>query len=192
MGVVYAIILYSAAQILSTVFGSLADIHSASGSFGIKVTSGIWRVLEIICTIGALGGFAWFFLNLTKFIDLQANATDTATVSRIRLGYIISIAGVVLGLIPSLGWILALICSVLSIVVLITAYDEYGKSTAIGANARRGANYLKYSIIISLIGVLLSHIPLVGWILSLICGIIAIILLFMGWTGIANGAPETK
>lgn len=177
MNIIWSIIIYMVAGILAGAFGSLGSVNSTSNA------------LKWVFLIVEIGGFVWYFMNLTKFITLQKNDADAAAVSGVRLAYIISIVGVVLAFIPAVGWIFNLICSIVSLILLIINFGKLSNSTVLPQGAKAGASLLKVSVIVSLVGAVLGIIPAVGWIFNLLCGIAALVLLFMGWSKVAVNAP---
>lgn len=177
MNIIYSIIIYAVAGILAGVFGAFGTLNSTANAL-----KWVFFIIEI-------GGFVWYFMNLTKFITLQKNDADSAAVSGVRLAYIISIVGVLLSMIPAVGWIFGLICSIVSLVLLIINFGKLSNSTILPQGAKEGANLLKVSVIVSLVGAVLGIIPAVGWIFALLCGIVSIVLLFMGWSKVAANAP---
>lgn len=190
MGVIYAIIIYAVAGFIATVLSTLSSISSAANAFGgadmpdtgLGVASWIFLIIE-------LGGFVWFFMNLSKFIGLQQNDADRNAVTMVRNAYIVQVAGVILAFLPAIGWLLALVCSLVSLIMLIIGFGNMAKSEFMNAVGKSGASLLKIGVIISLIGVVLALIPLIGDFLALICSLVYIVLLFMGWTKVSNGYP---
>lgn len=186
--IVYSLIVYMAAGLLAGIFDSIASLHKLSGALG-GSSNGIWGVLAILMSIASIGGFVWFFVNVNKFIPLQKDASDAAAITGVRNAYIVSIAGIILAFIPAVGWIFSLICGLVSAIMLIMNYGKFSNSPVMNAVGKTGASNLKVAAILSLVGSILAIIPAVGWIFALICGIISIVFIFLGWTKVSNGCP---
>lgn len=185
MGIVYALIIMMASTILSTIFAAIAVIGGIFGSS----SAGSFVALTVICVLALIGGFIWFFVNLTKFIDMQQNTEDRTAVSNIRTAYIIMIVGNLLMLIPIAGIFINLICAIVGYILLLIAYGNFSNSKFMNANGCAGASLLKTATIINIICSILMIIPFIN-ILAMIGLIVALVLVFIGWTKVADGIDE--
>ena len=183
MGIIWSLVLMLAGTILAGIMSVLAVAGGLLGSGG---AFGAFGVMAIIFVLAALGGYIWFFINLSQFIPQQKTPEDRSAISNVRTAYIISLVGTILGLIPVAGIFLALICGLISSILLIIAYGNFSNSQAMNGTGRSGASLLKTAAIISLVCSILSIIPILN-ILAIIGQIVALILIFMGWSKVSNG-----
>lgn len=190
MGIIYAIIIFYVAPILAGLFDFIDTIGKVASAVGAKSNTGGAGALYWIFTIAGWAAFVWFFMNLTKFIGLQKSNEDAQNVTKIRNAYIIIFVAGILGLIPVVGWILALVAVVVGYVMLITGFGGLSKSKVLPDGAKNGASSLKICFILFIIAAVLGLIPFAGFILKSILGLIAVVLLFLGWSKIAGNAPR--
>lgn len=189
MGIVWSLVLMMVASFLM-VFTTLGSIFGAI--FGSAGAFGSFAFFTVLFLLLMLGGFVWFFVNLSKFITLQRDERDRASVSNIRTAYIIFIVGALVTFIPVVGWIAGIICQLVAYIMLIMAFGSFSTSVVMNDNGRSGASLLKVYAILSLICSILMIIPIVN-ILALIGLIVGVVLLFIGWTRIAGGInPELE
>lgn len=171
----------SAASAVSKVskFAKSGDASALSGGFMDDVAPIIIAVLEIV--------FVWMIIsNLGKWRDL-VDANDAGYVSRIRTAFIITIAAVIVGLlpIPVAGAIISGIMAIIAFIMQMTAYSTLKNSKTLPAVAADGMGKLFTYTILALIGTLLSLIPLLG-IVGLIINVIAFIFMIVGWAKVGN------
>lgn len=182
------------ANILQLVCGVLAGFYSlvAVASFVADSASGVASggLMSLIFDFGAIGGFIWYFVKVIKFSQIQGDDQDTAAIDKLKIAILISLVAAVLALIPGLGWLFDLIGGIASAIMALLAFSDYSRSKTLPKKGVEGAGYLKIYAIIALVGVALSIIPVIGTILSLICSIVAIIFMFMGWSKVASSCPQ--
>lgn len=187
MGIVYSLIIMMVASILTAFTAAATAVTAIFGSS----SAGGFVVLTVIFLLAMVGGFVWFFLNLSKFITLQRSDSDRTAISNVRTAYILFIAGTLLGLIPVAGIFINLICQIVAYVLLIIAYGNFANSPFMNEEGRSGASLLKTAAIINVICSVLMIIPFIN-ILAMIGSIVALVLLFLGWTKVSNGYKEEE
>ena len=186
MGIIWGLVVMMACEIITSI---TAIITAAGALVGSGETAVGFGALTIIFFLGVIAGFVWFFINLSKFIPMQKNDTDRAAISNVRLAYIIFIVGAVLAFIPVAGWIICLICDIAAYIILLLGFNSYSTSKALNETGRQGANLLKIYAILVLICAILAIIPFVN-IIAIIGEIVALVLLFMGWSKVSVGIDE--
>lgn len=186
MGVIWALVLMMAGSILMSISAMVAVAGALFGSSG---AAGGFGFLTIVCLLAMIGGFVWFFINLSKFITIQQTDADRSAISNVRTSYIIFIVGAILNFIPIIGWIVNLICALVANILLIIAFNNFSNSQFMNPTGRSGASLLKVQAIITLICAILMIIPVVN-ILAIIGEIVALVLLFVGWSKVSNGHGE--
>lgn len=188
MAIMYAIIAQMVLGLLAGIFEALGAAQAAK-SFFYQSSGNAYKVISVICKVGALGAWVWYFLNISKFMLMQVNQPDKDAIGQVRLAIIINVAGAICAFIPAIGWVIALIAGIVAAILTIMGFAAFQKSDAMQPVGKQGAGQLKIYAILGLVAAVLAIIPLVGWILSLICSIAAIVLLFMGWNNVSKGAP---
>ena len=186
MGVIWALVLMMVGSILMSISAMVAVAGALFGSSG---AAGGFGFLTIVCLLAMIGGFVWFFINLSKFITIQQTDADRSAISNVRTSYIIFIVGAILNFIPVVGWIVNLICALVANILLIIAFNNFSNSQFMNPTGRSGASLLKVQAIITLICAILMIIPVVN-ILAIIGEIVALVLLFVGWSKVSNGHGE--
>lgn len=185
--IIYANILQLACGLIAGILSVVATASFLGGSSSGAATSG---ALAIVFSLGTLAGFIWYFVKIIQFVNMQATEQDKAAINQVKISIIINIVASLLALIPAIGWIFALIGGLIASIMLILAFSQYGRSTALPAQGVAGAGQLKIYAIVALVGAILTIIPVIGGILSLICSIVAIVFMFMGWSKIATACPN--
>lgn len=171
----------SAASTVSKVskFAKGGDASALSGGFMDDVAPIIIAILELV--------FIWMIIsNLGKWRDL-VDANDAGYVSRIRTAFLITIAAVVIGMlpIPVAGAIIAGIMAIIAFIMQMTAYSTLKNSKTLPAAAANGMGKLFTYTILAMIGTLLGLIPLLGFV-GLIINVIAFIFMIIGWAKVGN------
>ena len=175
MGMVYALILFVAGSLLYDFFNLAFFLNLA------------W-LIRLVFLLAAVGGVVWFFLCLSKFIDIQSSDEDKKAVTTMRTAYIIMAVGMILHIIPLIGWIFNLICAIVAYILLILAFGKYSTSTTLTDVAQAGVKMLKVYAIVGLVCAILLIIPIVD-IVAWIGFIVAYVCLFLGWIKVSTGGP---
>lgn len=145
-------------------------------------------VLYYVFIVVGLAANVWVIINLNKFKGIQNNESDKSAINLVFIANILSLAGSFFGLIPVVGWILSLLLGIAAAITLLLGYSKFAKSTYMNATGLSGASLLKVSAIISLCAAVIAIIPVIGTIIALLAAIAVIILTFIGWTKVSNGA----
>lgn len=171
-------------NIAAVIFGWLASANDAAGLFSMQAPSwGFWDFLELAANIGAIYGFWVFFANLKPWKAL-ANENDAKPIGSIYTATMLQIVAIVIGFIPLIGFF-GIILNIVAWILLLMAYNNLKVSTTFPATAKDGANKLFLAMIISLVGAILSIIPLIG-IIGDILAIAAFFMNLQGWSLIAK------
>lgn len=135
--------------------------------------------------IGALVGLVLYILGL----GVMKNSLDAAGVQgcdKLKIAVILSLVSIVVDWIPLFGWL----ATVLLIIAFAFEYMGYGllkTSSSLGTGGQNGAGKLQISMIVLLIGAVLGFIPIIGSIFEGIAGLVALLLIFIGWSNILLG-----
>lgn len=190
MGVVWSTLIWMVSSLLFALCSSVG----IAGSF-LFSGAGVFLVLAVLFFLGILAGFIWFLVSLSKFSNLQQCAADTATMKNVLTAELILIGANIVSIILSvmiftafIGVIISFIANIAIYAWLLTLYGSYSRSEVVGQSARDGASLLKTGCILALVAAVLNVIPFMGFI-SVLCNIAYIVLFFIGWTKISNGAP---
>lgn len=169
------------------VLGGAAEIASG-GEIGGGALGGAAALLIII----ALASVAISVITLMAYARLQKDfgetTVDGSAFGKLKIAAIIAIIGSVVGLIPVAGTIIALVCSIATFILYLIAFSALKNSTTFPGAAGAGTVFTAY--ILSLIGAVLSIIPIIN-IVGAILTLIGLIMLIVGWAKIKNAPlPE--
>lgn len=140
---------------------------------------------SIMTGLAALVGLVFYLLGL----DVMKKSLDDTGVmgcSKLKIAIFLSMASVVLDWIPLMG----LFASVILIIAFVMEFIGYGllqKSASLGTEGQQGAGKLRISMIVLLVGTVFGLIPGVGGVFEGIAALIALVLVFLGWSGIILG-----
>lgn len=187
--ILWAIAAEIIAAFLATIFSALT---TGAALMGNAEGTGTFGVLAIIFVLAELAAFIIYFLKLNKFITLQTNKPDADAISMVRNSVIVSVAAIICGCIPVIGWVIALLLGIAAAVMMIIGFNSFSKSTALPAMGLNGASQLKIYAILVLVASIIIIIPAVGAILSGICSLIGLVFLFLGWSNVSKGCPAPR
>lgn len=185
-----AVLIYTLAGILSSLFGFFSDITGAASTISSMMggesgsSFGLWDILAIVATLAIIYGYWTFIQSLGRFHDL-VNPADAPQIKTLRTTTILMIVAAVLSVIPVIkiaGGIIYLIAWIM----LIVAYSKLKNSSTFPELARKGTSRLFLAMILEVIGWVLGFIPLIGSIFETIISIIAFILVILGWKAISE------
>ena len=131
-------------------------------------------------------GYICYMSSLGEFSQMQRTPNDTAAVGKIKTGAILTLWGILLGLIPFVGGFLGAIFHIIAFFVMLSGFGRMKDSPTFPNKARKGAGRLWASMIVGLVGSILSLIPFVGILLAGLFGIIAFFMMLSGWATIKN------
>lgn len=140
---------------------------------------------SVMTKIGALVGLVLYILGL-DVIKKSLDDTGVQGCSKLKIAVILSMVSIVVGWIPLMG----ILASVILIIAFIMEFVGYGllkKSASLETEGQGGANKLRISMIVLLIGTVLGIIPAIGSVCEGIAGMIALVLVFLGWSSILLG-----
>lgn len=190
--IIKSIWIYTIATILAAIFGGIDSIikpvnfmQMLSGEGG----GGAVGTLETICNILAIVGYVLFFINIKKFTDAQTTEQDRQSAKNIYLAYLLLILAIVVGFIPVVGGIGALVLIIISYVKMFSGYKGLRDSATLLPEAKNGAGILYKCTLWVLIGAILNIIPFVGGFLDAVINIVAFFYILSGWKQIGEGAP---
>lgn len=183
-----AVLIYSIAAVLATLIGSIASTAAMLGIGGAKI---IFLLLEA----ANLAGLILFILALGHFAAILDHE-DSQSIGNVRTGAILNLAGVVLTLIPFMGWAGGIL-NIVGWVLMLVGYMALKNSASFPAQARKGASNLFLAMIISLIGgivmLIFGWIPIIRLVVGIIVSLlyaIALVLMLCGWINVKNADPD--
>lgn len=184
--ILWAIVIEMIAAIFAVIFGLLtvgsAAVNSSTGA-------GVFGILTALCGIAILAAFVIYFLKLCKFVTLQTNKPDADAISMVRNSVIVSIVAAICNFIPVVGGVICALLGIAASVMLILGFNSFSKSPVLPQIGLTGAGQLKVYAILALVGAVISLIPFVGPIINIICSIVGLIFLIMGWNNVSKGCP---
>ena len=135
--------------------------------------------------LGAIVGLVLYLKGLGVLaISLDKPGVDGC--GKLRIAVFLAIVSVVVDFIPLLGW-LATILVIIAFIFEFMGYGLLANSQSLFEEGRGGAKKLRISMIVLLVGAVLSFIPLAGSKIDAIANFIALILVFLGWSQILLG-----
>lgn len=138
-------------------------------------------------TTAALIGLILYIVALGR-LKSEIDATGQSAISKLKIAIIVSIIASIFNYIPLMGWL----STVLAIIAFLFEFMGYGKlkeSVSVGDEGRSGAGMLRNSMIVLMVS------ALVGFLSDTAAGfiaLIALIMVFSGWTQILFGLEEQK
>ena len=136
-------------------------------------------------------GIIFFFVGLSR-LKASLDETGQSGVSKLITSTILSIIAALIGFIPLLGFIPALILSLISFILQITGLLKLKNSETLSSTGAGGVNYLLTAIILMIIAGLFHFIPFAGSYIVAVISFIAIILILFGWIKIQEAIIEKK
>ena len=167
---------------------------SSQGAYLIllALTLHLYKGIDDAFLIG-VGAIVGLFLYL-KGLGILAVSLDESGVDgcgKLKIAVILAIISVVVDFIPLLGW-LATILVIVAFVFEFMGYGLLAKSQALSEEGRCGAKKLRISMIVLLVGAVLSFIPFAGAKIEAVASFVALILIFLGWSQMLFGLEGEK
>lgn len=197
-GLIGAIWLYTLADIAGGITEAVDDLldpggvlgmfASVMGSGGEESPFGIGDLLEWFFPLLVLFGYLLFYGSLSRFMRLQRSDADREAVGKVRTSYILLLVAVLVDFIPVIGWLAALVLTIIGYAKMLSGYKGMRNSATYTEEARRGAAGLHSATVWLIVGYIIGCIPFCGFIESLIAFIVFFCIL-SGWGRIRNGAP---
>ncbi len=181
------VLLYSIANVLYSIFGSINTLMSFISLGGGNVTTNSFSTFCYILLICIIIGYFLFLKGLGDFRKI-VNINDSNAVGKIFTGVILALSATVIDFIPFLGW-LGTILDIIAFFFMMIGYSALKKSETFPSKGQTGASRLFTAMILSLIGAIIGFIPLVGSPIELILDIIAFFMTISGWACIKNSRP---
>ncbi len=132
-----------------------------------------------------LTGFVIFLLGLGNLKNLLDENGKNA-VGLLYVAAIVGAVGALIGLIPVVG-IVATLAFIAAFIIQLIGYVKLKSSETIKEIGQKGANLLLISMIIALIGGIISIIPAIGGAVATIFSLVVLILVISGWRNIQKG-----
>lgn len=164
--------------IIGLVSGLLGGAAVVTGMFG----------LVLVVALANIAAYVYFIMGITEMKKAAVGSTLEAATQRLYIAIIVAVVGVLIGLIPG-GKFIAWIPSLASYILFWTGYAMI-KNTAVDANAKLGGQKLCSAALLSLIGVVIALIPIVGTIVTFVLSIVAIVFTIQGWKALAQSNLE--
>lgn len=178
------VLLYSLCGIAKSIVDPIAAASSAAAMFsGSSSGGGAFSVISLLLALAIIAGYVLFFLGLSHFRTV-VNTNDAPAVQKLYVATIISIVAYVCMCIPFMG-LIGKILSLVAFIMMLLGFSALKKSATFPADGRNGASKLFIAMILSVVGVVLGWIPLIGGVLSAILGIVGFILTILGWKKVA-------
>lgn len=137
----------------------------------------------------AFVGVIMFWIGLGK-LRQSLDAEGAVGISRLKIALILNLIAIIFGWIPLLGSIISGILLIIAFILEFVGYGAMKRSTAIGEEGRIGAGRLRTSMIILLVGTVISIIPLLGTAVSAFISLVGLVLVYQGWRGIFFGVDK--
>ncbi len=135
-------------------------------------------------------GLILFFIGLSKLKE-GLDAAGKSAVSLLIIAAVIGILGLIIDLIPLVGWV-AIIIFIIAFIIELIGFIRLKTSSTIGDKGKSGAGLLIVSMVLVIIAAIFWFIPLVGGIISAILSLVALFLVFYGWLKIQSGVIGEK
>ena len=187
------VLIYSICGVLDSIISpivSLTGKASAIASFaggGSGGFSGIFSA-ENILPLLIIVGYIMYLLGLNEFKKILP-AGDSSSVGKILTATILVIVAMFIGFLPLMGWVKGIL-SIIAFILMIIGYSNLKDSGTFPEMARKGASKLFTAMILSLVGVVIGFIPLVGGFIKMVLLIVAFFMIFSGWKHIKNAVQQ--
>lgn len=152
--------------------GDLRDFFTPDG----------WDVASWLALGLEIMGYVMYFGGLKQFSTLQGSL-DAAAILKVRSGAMLTLAGIICGHIPVIGWLVKLVFVVVGFLKMLGGYKSLKYSETFAGYS--GAGTLHSALIVQLVGVLVGLLPFIGFI-ECICDVIVFFMIINGWLAIKN------
>lgn len=136
--------------------------------------------------VAALAGLVLYWIGLGK-MKQSLDADGLVGVVKLRVAIVLSLAAIILAMLPMVGGILSGVLLIVSFVLCYLGYSSMRQSVALGAEGRGGAGNLCASMILLFIAAVLAVIPSLNPSFSAFVAIVSLWLVYLGWTRILDG-----
>lgn len=128
-------------------------------------------------------GYAFLAVRLETLMVLSDDA-DVASLQKVRLGILLFFLGVILRMIPVVGFVLGPLAWIAAYVFMLLGFSALKKSESFADNG--GMSLLFIAAVLGIAGSVFVIIPLVGKILGNLLFLAMYILILMGWKKVAK------
>ena len=180
-------VLYSIVSPINSMGNSVGNMMSFASTGSISMGPGVGDIILYLLLAAIIVGYVLFLIGLGKWAPMLA-AGDAKSVKQIRTGVILGLIGAACGFIPFFGWAGGIL-NIIAFIMMLLGYNSLKGSTTFPAMAASGAGKLFMAMILTLVGVVVGWIPLVGGFIEMILMIIAFFMTLSGWAMIKN-TPE--
>jgi hypothetical protein len=170
----------------------LAKLAGVSVPFAERITG--LAVVAWILLAAIIGGYYLYLKGLTDF-EKTVDPADSESVKKIRIATILVLAGMgviflfgILGM--RMGGFIGGILNIVAYIYMLLGFSGLKGSTTFPEAARGGASMLFISMILLLCAIVLGWIPFVGGFLKITVNLVALIMVFLGWSKIKNAVTE--
>lgn len=172
--------------LLGGIIGGIVSLVSGAAGVASLLSGGGGGALMIPIIVGilALVAYAYYFLGIKGMKTASVGNVIEPGTSQLYTGALCGLIGALVGIIPLLGWA----GGILEIISFVLMFLGFGKirDLATNPNAAAGAKQLWLAMLLGLIGAVISFIPFIGGIISMIISIVVLVFGFLGWKNISN------
>jgi hypothetical protein len=140
-------------------------------------------------SVVAIIGLIIMLMGLNKF-KTALDANGQSGVKLLVVAIILSLVGVVFGMIPLLGLVVASVFVLAAFVVELIGFLKLKSSESIGERGKSGVSLLLTAMILGILSGIFGLLPFAGKVFVSIFSIISILLIFYGWLRIQEGVME--
>lgn len=193
-----AIWLYTLADIAGSITETVNGILNPGGILGMFSSFmgdsegafvGTVDILGWLFALLVLFGYFLFYSSLSRFMRLQRSDADRMAVGKVRKAYIQLLVAILIGFIPLVGKLIALVLTIVAYATMISGYRGLRDSGTCTEETRQGAARLRAATIWILVGYIIGCLPFGSAVESLI-SFITFFVIISGWGIIRRGAPE--
>lgn len=141
--------------------------------------------------IAAMVGLVIYLIGLGK-MKSALDELGMKGASKLTIAVIFGLIAIPFSWIPLVG---SFICGILGIIAFFFEFMGYGllkNSESVGNEGRIGAGKLRISMIVLLIGAIIGFIPIIGSKIEAFISLVALWMIFQGWTKIVIGVSQKK
>jgi hypothetical protein len=181
-------IVYSIVDSIESLVGSLLGAaNSFGGGSGGGTVSDILSYISYALMALIIIGYVLTLMGLGGFRNVL-DSKDSASVGKVRTGFILGIVAIGVDFIPLMGWA-AGVLNIIAFILMLIGYSALKGSETFPTKARSGASTLFIAMILLVVGEVLDLIPLIGDYFNALFHFIAYILTLVGWAKIKNAVP---
>lgn len=150
----------------------------------------VFDLIGYLVKILVIGGYLVLLGSLKDLSRIQVTEMDENSVMRVRNGYILTIVATLIGFIPIVGGLIALIFYIIAYSRLIGGFKRLANSIYLPDSASAGFRQLRACTIWILVGSILSIIPFIGPIIRFLINFITFFVIVSSWSKIKKNGPE--